>query len=308
MGARLPEGGLDWRNMSVFFARVDEVETAVPGGARPVDAWERAVDGWRCGLRVVERERPAVGVSWVLAVAGSCLVVGVMGLARPVERVEAGPVVAERAEEEWLWWDPAAGGEVAEAGPAAATVETLAEAVEAAESVEALTAEDVVVVPEAVPVEAMVEEVREVREVWEERERRVERAPVRRAAGAARPSVVSGSREGAAGEGAGRSTQGAGAGGAGGAGGAVAGAGRGRTAGYFPTPPYPAEARRRGQQGTVQLQIVFGADGRVTSATVGRSSGFSDLDRAAAAWVRRHWRAATGQVGSFRLPVHFKLR
>lgn len=307
MGAGLPEGGSDWRDMSVFFARVDEVETAVPGGARPVDAWERAVDCWRCGLRVVERERPAVGVSWVLAVAGSCLVVGVMGLARPVERVKAGPVVAERAEEEWLWWDPAAGGEVAEAGPAAATVETLAEAVEAAESVEALTAKDVVVVPEAVPVEAMVEEVREVREV---RERRVERVPVRRAAaGTARPLAVSGSREGAAGEGAaagaGRSTQGAGAGGAGGA---VAGAGRGRTAGYFPTPPYPAEARRRGQQGTVQLQIVFGADGRVTSATVGRSSGFSDLDRAAAAWVRRHWRAATGQVGSFRLPVHFKLR
>jgi TonB family protein len=54
--------------------------------------------------------------------------------------------------------------------------------------------------------------------------------------------------------------------------------------------------------------IDFAADGRVTRATVSRSSGYTELDRTAAAWVRRHWRAASGQVGTFRLPVHFKLR
>jgi len=298
---RLLEGS--GSDMSVFTVRLDAVEAAVPVGARRADGWVRVVDRWRCGFRVVERERPAVVVSWVLALAGSCLAVGVAGLARPVERALGLPAVVERVEEEWLLWEPA--GEEASSGEAGA-VESAAAVAAIPDVVESLTVDDVVAVPEAVPVEAMVEEERV------ERVERVERPLVRRAAssgGVTRRAADAdaGGRAGAVAGGAGRS-EGAGRGvGEGGAGGA-AGAGRGRTAGYFPTPPYPAEARRRGQQGTVQLQIVFGADGRVARATVGRSSGFSDLDRAAAAWVRRHWRAAAGQVGSFRLPVHFKLR
>ena len=93
----------------------------------------------------------------------------------------------------------------------------------------------------------------------------------------------------------------------GGAGGTGTGSGGG-SQGYFPTPPYPAVARSRGMQGTVYLSITFGADSRVTSATVARSSGYSELDRAAADWVRRRWRGSSSQVGTYRQPVNFRLR
>ncbi|HJW41968.1 MAG TPA: energy transducer TonB [Rhizomicrobium sp.] len=60
--------------------------------------------------------------------------------------------------------------------------------------------------------------------------------------------------------------------------------------GTHTTPPYPDLARKLGQQGTVLLQIVVSAQGNVTSATVVQSSGYPDLDAAAAAWVQAHWR------------------
>jgi len=48
--------------------------------------------------------------------------------------------------------------------------------------------------------------------------------------------------------------------------------------------------RRLGYQGSVLLDIVIGADGRVTSASVIGSSGHSRLDEAARTWVVGHWR------------------
>jgi TonB family protein len=245
-------------------------------------------------------ERPAAGVSWVLAVTGSCLGVGVVGLARPVEWVARVPVTAALvAEEEMPMLELA--GEAAALGEEGEATEVAEEevGVEAFPEVAvALTVEDVFAVPAAVPMEPMLREERVARDAAP----RAVAPPV-----ATRKPAVSRGGPGA-GAGTGRPTGSAQGTGEGSTGGGTAGAGRGRTAGYFPTPPYPAQARSRGQQGTVQLLIVFGADGRVTSATVSRSSGFSDLDRAAAVWVRRHWRGATGQVGSFRLPVHFQLR
>jgi protein TonB len=61
-------------------------------------------------------------------------------------------------------------------------------------------------------------------------------------------------------------------------------------------------------QGTVYLSITFGADGRATAVSVSRSSGYSELDRAASDWVKRNWRAPAGQVGTFRQPVQYRLR
>lgn len=51
-------------------------------------------------------------------------------------------------------------------------------------------------------------------------------------------------------------------------------------------PDYPAAARRNGEQGTTQLEVCVGANGRVTSVAVARSSGSSRLDDAAAKWIR----------------------
>jgi protein TonB len=248
---------------------------------------------------LVVLERPSEWVSWVLAVGVFCLAVGVVGLGRPVGEVgrEVAPMGAPLGEEALML--DLAGGEAALGEGAAAAAEVGGAEVAAEEMPEpavALEVDDVFVVPAAVPVEPLVQE---------RRERRAEPAP----RVAARTTPARGTGNSGGGGTVGRPTgtaQGTGTGAGGGGG--TAGAGRGRTTGYFPTPPYPAQARSRGQQGTVQLMIDFAADGRVTRATVSRSSGYTELDRTAAAWVRRHWRAASGQVGTFRLPVHFKLR
>ena len=46
-------------------------------------------------------------------------------------------------------------------------------------------------------------------------------------------------------------------------------------------PTYPIGSRRRGEEGTVILDVFVGADGRAAAVTLVSSSGFPDLDRAA---------------------------
>lgn len=55
-------------------------------------------------------------------------------------------------------------------------------------------------------------------------------------------------------------------------------------------PPYPANARRLGQEGSVKLKITISAQGRITHIDIMQSSGVAELDRAAADWVFAHWR------------------
>lgn len=54
-----------------------------------------------------------------------------------------------------------------------------------------------------------------------------------------------------------------------------------------PLPKYPEAARRRGQQGTVQLEVLVLADGRVGNTRLYASSGYKTLDRAARTAVKR---------------------
>lgn len=55
-------------------------------------------------------------------------------------------------------------------------------------------------------------------------------------------------------------------------------------------PPYPPEAKRLGQQGTVLLQLTISPAGDVIAAQVLQSSGFPLLDQTAASWVQTHWK------------------
>lgn len=55
-----------------------------------------------------------------------------------------------------------------------------------------------------------------------------------------------------------------------------------------PLPQYPEIARRRGQQGAVQLEVLVLANGRVGETKLVVSSGYKGLDRAAQKAVR-HW-------------------
>lgn len=51
-------------------------------------------------------------------------------------------------------------------------------------------------------------------------------------------------------------------------------------------PDYPSASRRAGEQGTTQLDVCVNANGRVSSVSVARSSGYPRLDDAAAKWIR----------------------
>jgi len=77
-------------------------------------------------------------------------------------------------------------------------------------------------------------------------------------------------------------------------------------------PAYPEASRRRGQEGTVQLELSVDANGRVTGVRVVESSGFNALDAAALEAVRE-WRfrpaerAGMPMAGILTMAVHFRL-
>jgi protein TonB len=80
-----------------------------------------------------------------------------------------------------------------------------------------------------------------------------------------------------------------------------------------PSPRYPAEARRKRQEGVVRLRVVITLEGRVKEISVARSSGFESLDEAALETVRK-WRFRPGQQGGKPVeavgvvPIAFKTR
>jgi protein TonB len=77
-------------------------------------------------------------------------------------------------------------------------------------------------------------------------------------------------------------------------------------------PDYPAESRRRGEEGVVRLRLHVSAEGRVEQADVLASSGHPTLDRAALAAARR-WRfrpanqAGVPVAATLATAVHFRL-
>jgi len=78
-------------------------------------------------------------------------------------------------------------------------------------------------------------------------------------------------------------------------------------------PAYPGLARKRGQEGTVILQVLVSKDGRVDDLKIETSSGFRLLDRAAAITVEK-WLFEPGQRDGkkvemwVKVPVTFKLK
>ncbi|WP_145054254.1 energy transducer TonB [Lignipirellula cremea] len=78
-------------------------------------------------------------------------------------------------------------------------------------------------------------------------------------------------------------------------------------------PQYPAEAVRRGWEGTVMLELEVAASGRVGRVTILQSSGYPILDRAAVNAVQK-WRGEPAQLfgaaipTTEKLPVRFRLR
>lgn len=79
-------------------------------------------------------------------------------------------------------------------------------------------------------------------------------------------------------------------------------------------PPYPPLDVRLGHEGTVVLRLTISAEGRVTEASVARSSGSDSLDNVARSWVMAHWRYQPAVHGGMAVPatatvgVQFNLR
>lgn len=61
-------------------------------------------------------------------------------------------------------------------------------------------------------------------------------------------------------------------------------------AGTHTTPDYPPLDTRLGHEGNVLLKLAIDERGAVVDAQVEHSSGYDSLDRAAANWVKSHWR------------------
>lgn len=79
-----------------------------------------------------------------------------------------------------------------------------------------------------------------------------------------------------------------------------------------PTPPYPAAARRRGEQGSVLLEVLVDETGQAIKVAVRRGSGFASLDNAALEAVRQwHFRPARrgglAHTAPALVPVNFRL-
>lgn len=76
--------------------------------------------------------------------------------------------------------------------------------------------------------------------------------------------------------------------------------------GRMPGPAYPAEARARGQSGTVIVEFVVGENGSVTSAYAKKPCPWPILNERAVSCVRR-WKFPPGKVARYSRPIVFKL-
>lgn len=79
---------------------------------------------------------------------------------------------------------------------------------------------------------------------------------------------------------------------------------------HNPTPEYPPRSKWLGEQGTVQVRVLIGADGVPQKADIQKSSGFDRLDKAALATAMA-WRyvpgkrAGTPEAMWFTVPITF---
>ena len=77
--------------------------------------------------------------------------------------------------------------------------------------------------------------------------------------------------------------------------------------GKQPAPLYPREALRRGQEGTVEIVVDIGREGRITTAEIFSPSPWPLLNQAALRAVRERWHFPPGEVRRYLVPIRFKI-
>jgi protein TonB len=75
----------------------------------------------------------------------------------------------------------------------------------------------------------------------------------------------------------------------------------------LPHPPYPLEARDRGQTGTVIMNVQFDTQGNVAQAEVAQSSGVLILDSETQSFIRAHWHSVAYAGQTINQPVQYSL-
>jgi protein TonB len=73
-------------------------------------------------------------------------------------------------------------------------------------------------------------------------------------------------------------------------------------------PEYPPQSRRLGEQGSLVLQVLVDASGRVTDAKLVQSSGSDRLDQAALRGVKANYRFVPGTVDGKPQPMWFTFK
>lgn len=76
-----------------------------------------------------------------------------------------------------------------------------------------------------------------------------------------------------------------------------------------PPPVYPEQALARGLEGTLEVEVEVGPDGRIREVRLIRPSGSALLDAEALDWIRRRWGPFAGgpEPWRFRCPIRFSL-
>ncbi len=265
--------------------------------ARPPGNWQ-----------IRRQEESLSGLSWLVAISGIFLLIGISGLRfqgfEPITfsgRAGLGAVENEStdvsmaellADAETLQENPTE-TPVEETLEVPVPVEVPLEMQDVPELTEALVPEDVFTIPAAPKIEVALKPVDPAAPKPKAKPKPVAAKP--RSSRAASTVTATGGTEGSGG-------------GGGGSGRTGSGAGKGKV----PTPPYPSGARSRKVSGTLTFSLKVSPAGKVEYAAVVSSNcingGFTASEQSQiASYICRNW-FLPGRMGTLRLPVRFQLR
>jgi protein TonB len=78
--------------------------------------------------------------------------------------------------------------------------------------------------------------------------------------------------------------------------------------GRQPAPEYPRRAIREGQEGSVLVRFIVGADGRVVSVEAHEPSPWPLLNESAVRVIRERWRFSGGKLRAYEVAIRFQLK
>jgi protein TonB len=73
-------------------------------------------------------------------------------------------------------------------------------------------------------------------------------------------------------------------------------------------PEYPPQSRQLGEQGSVVLQVLVGADGSILDSKLVQGSGYDRLDQAALRDIKRGYRFVAGTIDGKPQPMWYTIK